>query len=749
MFSLTTSNFLKCLFAVSIGLILITGASFSALAQDVDPPLLIALGTVAGADGYINAAESTAADLSYTFTDASGVYEVFIEVFDDFGECIPVTQIDDGTGSDPYSGVFVGSVAGCADGTIYFFIGAFDFDFNFEWYGPFASIKDTVAPNATSVTFNVASDGWINAVESLFIEAIIEFSDAGTGIQDGYLAMDTGGSDCLPVVFMGNGGGAASATLGSGANIDTCTEGIGFLFFGAVDTAGNFEWSFASGFSLDFTPPVTSPGAGPASPTNDANPSFSFTADDAGGSGVSSSECTLTGPAGAGPASCSSGVALSDLLGGSLMADGSEDGDYQLAINSTDIAGNVESTAYFNWTYDSQAPELTVPGDINIDATSIAGAVVNYVASATDAVDPAPDVNCSQASGTTFAVGQTTVTCTATDEAGNTSEQASFDVFVTLNDIFPPSIGLQITSGPSYEGLPGACAGIGGASCYVTSATQFGIDISDAETSVAGCTITVAGPLGSSNPACAAGTTTLSLSGPDGLYLITAEATDALSNMAVGTLTVVLDNTAPVISISAPLNNQEMKVGSTVLANYGASDAGSGVASLVGSVAIGLPINTSTLGLQNFVVNAADQLGNASEATNLYRVTHLSEAERATVFAAIRLSIQQQIAAAIAHPDFDLGEAITLCFELKDPATDLTLANLGIRADLSRVVNPVTNTLAYVRFLGDLAYDADEKEYCLTFNTVDADGNPLAAGLYEILLVLDDGTLFSVRFELK
>ena len=48
--------------------------------------------------------------------------------------------------------------------------------------------------------------------------------------------------------------------------------------------------------------------------------------------------------------------------------------------------------------------------------------VVTYaLPTATDNEDPSPDVTCTPASGTSFTLGQTQVTCTATDAKGNTS----------------------------------------------------------------------------------------------------------------------------------------------------------------------------------------------------------------------------------------------------------------------------------------------------------------------------------------
>jgi hypothetical protein len=80
---------------------------------------------------------------------------------------------------------------------------------------------------------------------------------------------------------------------------------------------------------------------------------------------------------------------------------------------------------------DRTPPVLTVPNDITVKAQNLAGARVTYTASATDNVDPAPDVVCTPPSGTAFPIGKTTVTCTASDNAGNTATK-SFNIVVRL-----------------------------------------------------------------------------------------------------------------------------------------------------------------------------------------------------------------------------------------------------------------------------------------------------------------------------
>jgi hypothetical protein len=78
---------------------------------------------------------------------------------------------------------------------------------------------------------------------------------------------------------------------------------------------------------------------------------------------------------------------------------------------------------------DTTPPVISVPGSITVNATSPSGAVVTYSVSATDPDDAVASLSCVPASGSTFPIGTTTVTCTATDTHGNTST-ATFTIHV-------------------------------------------------------------------------------------------------------------------------------------------------------------------------------------------------------------------------------------------------------------------------------------------------------------------------------
>jgi TolB protein len=100
---------------------------------------------------------------------------------------------------------------------------------------------------------------------------------------------------------------------------------------------------------------------------------------------------------------------------------GAEDADAPTATRQVcDAAGNCAFAGPIAGNkIDRRAPTLTLPPAKTVDATSPAGATVGCAASAADGADPTPVVSCTPASGSVFAIGTTTVMCTATDHVGN------------------------------------------------------------------------------------------------------------------------------------------------------------------------------------------------------------------------------------------------------------------------------------------------------------------------------------------
>ncbi len=100
-----------------------------------------------------------------------------------------------------------------------------------------------------------------------------------------------------------------------------------------------------------------------------------------------------------------------------------------VACTATDAAGNVGQATFAVQVVDTTGPTVTQADILGVEADSIAGTVVVFTPTVLDVVDPSPTLVCTPASGATFALGATPVTCTATDAAGNVG-QATFAVQV-------------------------------------------------------------------------------------------------------------------------------------------------------------------------------------------------------------------------------------------------------------------------------------------------------------------------------
>ena len=111
-------------------------------------------------------------------------------------------------------------------------------------------------------------------------------------------------------------------------------------------------------------------------------------------------------------------------LGGLVLGGG---GDYTLVV--TNLGGAVTSSVAVVTVADTTPPVLSLPGSLTAPRTSAGGAEVSFTATAVDGCAGPVAVSCVPASGSTFALGLTTVTCTASDGHGN-SAAGSFAVTV-------------------------------------------------------------------------------------------------------------------------------------------------------------------------------------------------------------------------------------------------------------------------------------------------------------------------------
>jgi HYR domain len=104
-------------------------------------------------------------------------------------------------------------------------------------------------------------------------------------------------------------------------------------------------------------------------------------------------------------------------------------GKTTVSCTATDASGNSATGSFTITVVDTTPPTLTLPANKVVDATGPRGAAVSYTVAATDTVDASPAVICSPPSGSVFAIGTTTVRCTATDASGNAAT-ATFTVHV-------------------------------------------------------------------------------------------------------------------------------------------------------------------------------------------------------------------------------------------------------------------------------------------------------------------------------
>ncbi|MFN8189782.1 MAG: HYR domain-containing protein [Nocardioidaceae bacterium] len=210
-------------------------------------------------------------------------------------------------------------------------------------------------------------------------------------------------------------------------------------------------------------------------------------------------------------------------------------GTTTITCTATDAADNTGQESFTVTVEDTTGPVVTVPADPSAEATGPLGAVVSYAdASATDLVDGPVPVTCvdevpqGRASGDTFPVGATTVTCTATDATDN-SGQASFTV--TVHDTTDPVVTVPSNKTVEATGPSGRA---------VTFTTPTATDLVN----------------GSLPTTCRDQANQVRSSGdtyPLGTTILTCKATDAANNTGQASFTITVhDTTAP--SVSVPSN---------------------------------------------------------------------------------------------------------------------------------------------------------------------------------------------------
>jgi hypothetical protein len=142
-----------------------------------------------------------------------------------------------------------------------------------------------------------------------------------------------------------------------------------------------------------------------------------------------------------------------------------------------------------------------------------------------------------------------------------------------------------------------------------------------------------------------------------GNHTFTVTATDAAGNVAtVAHDYVVVDVTAPSITITSPAEGAVYTLNQAATASYSCADeaGGSGLATCTGPLTTGAAINTSSAGMYSFTVDATDNAGNPSSATTHYTV--LADTTAPTI-------------SIVTPPDnaiYNLGQAVTASYSCTD-----------------------------------------------------------------------------------
>jgi len=184
-------------------------------------------------------------------------------------------------------------------------------------------------------------------------------------------------------------------------------------------------------------------------------------------------------------------------------------GTTTVTCSATDASGNRATGTFHVTVADTTPPKLSVPDPITTEAADGAkGAIITYKVSASDVADASPVLACLPASGSTFAIGTTTVECTATDSSGNVG-RASFPVTV----LAPLVLGLTNSSaGKAADGT----ATIGGTVTCSRSAT---VTVTGTLTQVVARRATVTGTFSTSVDCTSSAPWTVTVSGTNGTFL--------------------------------------------------------------------------------------------------------------------------------------------------------------------------------------------------------------------------------------
>ena len=273
------------------------------------------------------------------------------------------------------------------------------------------------------------------------------------------------------------------------------------------------------------------------------------------------------------------------------------------SVTATDEAGNDRTVSVGYTVTDQTDPTVTITAPVDGAQIPRNASVLADYACADEAggsgLDSCVGTVADGAAIDTATLGVKTFSVTATDKAGN---DRTVSVQYTVVDVTDPVIG--ITSPTEGQAI----------ARDTVVAAQYACTDEAGGSGVATCVGTVAG--GQPVDTATLGAKTFSVT-----------ATDNAGNTDTKTVGyTVIDVTDPVIAIASPTEGQAIARNTVVAAQYACTDeaGGSGVATCVGTVAGGQPVDTATLGAKTFSVTATDNAGNTDTKTVGYTVVDVT-----------------------------------------------------------------------------------------------------------------------------
>jgi large repetitive protein len=549
---------------------------------------------------------------------------------------------------------------------------------------------DTTAPTIAAITINDGDSYTNNRNVTLTLSAYDFFGVTG------YCVTDDNGTSTVTVVNPAQVNFTATipGTLSS-AGDGTKTVAVRYL-----DAGGNWSVNYTDSIILDTTPPMVTVNFPPTPVSGWFTTSpvvGSVTATD---SSSNVTEILVTGPDGT----------LSDVkdLGtpsasGTLTVSG--DGSHMVICDATDSAGNT-GTGQTMFGIDTTPPTLTkeLNGTEGTNGWYTSDVVVTLTGGDTGGSGLASvEYNLNSSGWTAYTVpftisteGTNTLEHKATDNAGNVYVLTTQTIKI---DKTPPVVAITAPANGAYYksiNVPAAGFTVNELNPYTTVEAGY--------------------------------------SASEGVQTYTVTATDTAGNVGSASVTYTVDNTPPVVAITAPADGAVYLLNQNVSANWSATDALSGIASSSGTVPSGSPIPTGTAGANTFTVTATDKAGNTTTKTVNYYVRYnfigfLPPVDNPPVFnvgkAGRTFPIKWQLKDANGNFISDLG--VVLSLQYRKTADDSSAPQDQI---------PDTSGASGLR------YDSTSNQFIFNWQTAKS-----FIGSYEFILKLNDGSVHNALFK--